>query len=191
MKRGLATLLLGAVLLVAGCGREATFKTDSLDLVEILRILPTQDEFTDSGTAAAADLDTVVGIHSPGEGADTLRQQYESLGFRDGAMRRWEGPGGARMTVLTTRWRNRMTAVNTGAGVADVVPQRNGARPWTPDELRGSRGARTEEKHPRYWLSYAVENVSVYVETSGPVNERTVVRTMQLISRPLIEARDS
>ncbi len=191
MNRGLAVLLAGAVLLIAGCGREATFTTDAVDLVEILRILPTQEEFTLSDTATSVDLDTVVAIHSPAEGAATLRAQYESLGFRDGAMRRWEGPDGARMTVLTTRWRDRMVAVNTGAGVADVVPIRGGARPWTPDELRGSRGARTETAPPRYWLSYAVENVSVYVETSGPVSERTVVRTMKLISEPLIAARDS
>lgn len=191
MRSGFAILLVGAILLMTGCGREPTYKTDSLDLVRLLHILPTQSEFTFTDSAAEADLDTLAGLYAPGDDATAVRKQYESLGFRNAAIRRWEGPDGAKMTVALSRWRDRMVAVNTGGGVAEVVPIQNGAVPWTPDELRGSRGARTTGNPPRYSLSYAVENVGVYVETSGPVSERTVVRTMQLIAEPLRQARDS
>ncbi len=197
MKRVVIALLVGSLLL-AGCGREETFKADSVDLVDLVRILPTQEEFVPAAGHAAfsndareADLDAVVAALAPDADSAKARQQYKDLGFRSGAIRTWEGPDDAAMTVVLSRWDTHMTAVNVGSGVSEVVPISNGARPWTPDQLRGARGAATTDPDPGYTLSFAIENVSVFVRTSGPVSERTVIRTMELLSKPLITARDS
>lgn len=191
MRRIAALVLLGTVLLLAGCGREARFPTDSLDLAQTLGSLPTQDEFTFTNDTRPADIATVAKVFAPDDTDDTALQQYESLGYRDGVIRTWNGKNGAAMTVLATRWDAHMTAVNTGSGVSEIVPIRDrNARPWTPDELRGTRGAVTPGPVPEYTLSFAIENVGVFVETRGPVSDRTVIRTMELVARQLIAARD-
>ncbi len=191
VKRAAAIILLGAIVLLSGCGPKPSFPTDSLNLVELLRILPTQKEFTQSDTARTADLDAVIDAFAPQDLGDATRKQYEQLGFREGAIRTWTGPGGAKMTVVLSRWPSHMTAVNTGSGVAEILPIQAGARPWTPDQLRGARGAATTDADPHYTLSYAIQNIGAFVVTEGPVSDQSVIRTMQLLSKPLLAADDT
>jgi len=180
-------LLLATIL--AGCGnRDQAAPTDSVDLVELLHILPTPAGLDQSNDTRAADLATVrstfaAGLDVPAEAAD----QYEKLGLRESAIRTWSGPGGARVVILATRWPNRMTAANTGAGAADVLPIREGARPWTPSKLRSARGSRLDEPgRRRSSLSLAVQSVNLFIRAEGPVDEDAVIRTLEFASKPLV-----
>ncbi len=189
MRRTITALLLPLLAVVlAGCSRDQPSATDDVDLVQTLRILPTPPGLDLSEDARAGDLATVRSTFTGGmDIPKNATEQYADLGLRESAIRTWRGPDGARLVVLATRWPNHMTASNTGAGAADVLPLRSGASAWTPTEIRGARGSRHETPRGRTAsLSLAVESVNLFVRSEGPVADADVVRTLQRAATPLI-----
>lgn len=183
----LIALLVVAALLV-GCGATTlSIAPTSIDPAGVVKILPTPpglDQSTAVTTVDAAELQATLAGVAKAESA----RVYEEIGFDGGAMRTWSGPGGARVFVVVSRWRDHQTAINVGGGAVQRIAETSGAAAWTPEELAGARGARSPEVKV---LSFAVADLSLLVRADGPVPDAVLVRTMDLLTRPLRAAANT
>ena len=181
--------LLAVVALLTGCatGAEDDTATEGVDLVELVRVLPTPAGFDQSNDARSADAAEVQAALA-GAAREEAARAFESRGFEDGAIRTWSGPGGATFTAVVSRWPDRLTATAIGGGAVNLPLDQDvrGATPWNPDELRGGRGVRIDApKASARMLAVAVGDVSLFVRADGPVNDAQVLRTVQLLRRQL------
>ncbi len=174
--------LMVAAALLAGCGADSLSDPEtSIDPAEVVKILPTPpglDQSTEVRTVDAAELqETLAGVAK----AESARV-YEEIGFGGAAMRTWSGRDGARVLVVVSRWRDHQTATNVGGGAVQRAAETSGAAAWTPRELAGARGARS---HDVKVLSFAVADLSLLVRSDGPVPDAVLIRTMDLLTRPV------
>ena len=180
MPRLIALLVVAALL--AGCGADSLSRpATNIDPAEVVKILPTPpglDQSTAVTTVDAAELQATLAGVAKAESA----RVYEEIGFGGGAMRTWSGPDGARVLVVVSRWRDHQTATNVGGGAVQRIVETSGAAAWTPEEIAGARGARSPEVKV---LSFAVADVSLLVRADGPVSDPVLVRTMDLLTRPV------
>lgn len=183
VRETISTLCLAALALVAlatACGptRAGSGGPEAIDPLWVAGVLPTPTGLADGGGARAAVVEQVQELlagRSEQEGADRLR----FAGFVAGATREWTGPGGARLTLVTSAWDDRLTATTVGAGAVALVADLPEAAPWTPRDLPGSRGAVVADPELRV-VSQGVGANLVYARAEGPVPERAVVRTLEL-----------
>ncbi len=185
MCRSLPLLVVTALL--AGCGSDSLSDPGSgIDPAGVVRILPTPRGLDQSSDATAVD---AVGLQSTLAGVANAEAAtvYEGIGFRDGAVRTWSGPDGARVLVAVSRWPDHQTATNVGGGAVQRILDTSAANAWTPRELAGARGARLAAQGSAAvkMLSLAVAEMSLLVRADGPVSDEVIIRTMDLMTRPV------
>lgn len=180
-------LLVVLMALLAGCGAGSlSVPPTDIDPAAVVRILPTPpglDQSTDVTTVDAADLQATLAGVAKAESAKV----YEDIGFGGGAKRTWSGPNDARVLVVVSRWPDHETATRVGGGAVQQLAETTGAAAWTPEQLAGARGARSAEQGPAAIrvLSLAVADVSLLVRGDGPVTDAAIIRTMDLLTRPV------
>lgn len=157
-----------------------------IDPAGVLEILPTPpglDQSNDVTKVDAAKLQTILAGVTSAEAAKV----YEDIGFHDGAIRTWSGPDGTRLLVTISRWPDRQTATNVGGGVVNRILDTTSTAAWTPKELPGARGARPRTPGPAAVrvLSLAVADVSLLVRGEGSLTDQIMIRTMDLLARPV------
>ena len=179
--------LLALTVLLAGCGAGSTPEpTTKIDPVQILRILPTPqglDQSSDIAVIDAARLQTLLAGVTSAEAAKV----YEEIGFREAAVRTWSGAGGAHVVAIVSRWPDHQKATNVGGGAVQRLLDTSGAAAWTPRQLAGDRGARltNDGSAAIRMLSLAVDDVGLLVRSDGPVTDDAIIRTMDLLTRPV------
>jgi hypothetical protein len=177
-------ILAAALATLTGCGA-TTVETppSTIDLTELVGILPTPsglDQSREVRPVDAAGLQEMLAGVARAESAAVFRE----IGFRAGAVRTWRGDG-ATMWVAVSRWPDRQTATNVGGGAVQQFADTTGATAWTPRALAGARGARFVKDSETRMLSIAIGDVSLVVRADGPIGDDTVVRTMDLLARPV------
>ena len=186
MSRTIALLVVFATLL-AGCGADSlSVAPTDVDPAAVVKILPTPpglDQSSDVTTVDAAQLQATLAGVAKAESA----RVFEEIGFGGGAKRTWSGSDNARFLVVVSRWPDHQTATNVGGGAVQEVAETSGAAAWTPEQLAGARGARSTAQGTTAVrvLSLAVGEVSLFVRADGPVTDATLIRTMDLLTRPV------
>lgn len=185
-------ILLAAVLALAGCGANSAERdgTDAVDLAELVRILPTQQGLDQaSSRIRRVDASTLEGIFA--RRAGTASKGFEQVGFREGVVRTWTGRDGGAMLVAVSRWPDHQVATSIGGGAAVQPLDSLHAKAWNPREISGSRGARVDLPGvSSRVLAIAIGNISLVVRGDGPVTDAAVVRTLDLVSRPVRAASE-
>jgi hypothetical protein len=135
----------------------------------------------------------------PAEAADALALQRAFTGDTDHALARridertpaaagvrsWRGPRGGTLTAAVSVWDSHLVATGIGAGIASRLVD-DGGIAWTPDAVRGSRGARIDADDRRELrLAYSVGPNSLYVRSTGPVPEETVTTALNRLIQGL------
>ena len=183
MLRWPALLVLPTLLVGCGSGSVSPPRTN-IDPVATLEIQPTPAGLDQSKDVEPLDVtafqETLAGVAK----ADAA-ESYRAIGFYDAAIRRWSGPGGARVIMVISRWPDHQKATNVGGGAVNVVQESPGTGGWTPSELGGTRGARRTDDPQVRIIADAVADVSVIVRADGPVTDAVVIRAMQLVIRPI------
>lgn len=183
-------IVLLAALAVAGCGADSPERdgTDAINLRELVMILPTQPGLDQaSSDIRSVDASTLEATFARRDRTDS--KGFEEIGFREGAVRTWSGPDGANMLVAVSRWPDHQVAAGVGAGAADQPLGSPGASAWDPREINGSRGARVSAPgSPSRVLAIAIGEISLVVRADGPVSDAAVIRTLDLLSRPVRSA---
>ncbi len=186
MHRLLAILI--AAIALTGCGVTSgpvTTPTD-LDVVALLRALPTPAGYTQSTDVTRADADDIQLAFAQGTADAAAAKNYIDIGFKDAAIRRWTGPSNRTFTVVASRWSEHQTATNVGGGAAEVIPLSRGAVAWTPPTLHGARGTKAPPKAPGMTtLSMAIGDISIVIFAAGPTDTAPVERTMDLVATSL------
>jgi hypothetical protein len=185
-------ILLAAVLALAGCGANSPEQdgTDAVDLTELVTILPTQAGLDQaSSQIRSVDASTLEGIFARREGVTS--KGFEEVGFREGVIRTWTGPDGGAMLVAVSRWPDHQVATSIGGGATVQPLDTLHAQAWNPREISGARGARvnTPGASSRV-LAIAIGDISLVVRADGPVTDAAVVRTLDLVSRPVRAASE-
>lgn len=169
-----------AVLASLGCGPvrpgEGGTPVSSVALANVLPAPAGLETAEPAGPASVEEIQRELAGRPDAEGVRRL----EAADLREGAIRRWEGADGARVTAVITRWSSRILATNVGAAAAEQLLEEPGARAWTPPEIPGSRGARLDGPAPRLTLSRSVGPNGIFLRAEGPVEERAVARLMEL-----------
>lgn len=170
---------------LTGCGATTIEAPPStIDLTELVRILPTPqglDESRNVRSVDAAGLQEALAGVARAESAKV----FQDLGFRAGAIRTWSNGDGTTMLVAVSRWPDRQTATNIGGGAVQRLADTTGAAAWTPRSQAGARGARLAKDSETRMLSLGVGDVSLFVRADGPIGDDAVVRTMDLLARPV------
>jgi len=185
-----ALIVLLAALTVAGCGAGSSERdaTDDINLMELVNILPTQPGL-DQATSDihSVDASTLEAMFARRDSTDS--KGFDQIGFREGVIRTWRGTGGADMLVAVSRWPDHQIATSVGAGAADQPLESPGASAWNPREINGSRGARVSAPgSATRVLAIAIGEISLVVRADGPVSDAAVIRTLDLLSRPVRSA---
>jgi hypothetical protein len=188
MRRAFIVLL--AALTLAGCGAGSSEReaTDEINLKELVNILPTQPGL-DQATSEirSVDASTLEATFARRDSTDS--KGFDQIGFREGVIRTWSGPGGASMLVAVSRWPDHQIATSVGAGAAEPPLGSPGASAWNPREVNGSRGGRVSAPgSPSRGLAIAIGEISLVVRADGPVSDAAVIRTLDLLSRPVRSA---
>lgn len=177
-------LLVSLLAALSGCGATTIEAPPStIDLTELVRILPTPqglEQSRDVTPVDAAGLQEALAGVARAESAAVFRE----IGFKAGAVRTWRGAGEA-MMVAVSRWPNHQTATNVGGGAVQQFADTTGAAAWTPQSLAGARGARSIKDSETRMLSLAIGDVSLVVRADGPIEDDVLVRTMDLLARPV------
>lgn len=183
-------ILLVTALAVAGCGANSPDQdgTEALNLTKLVSILPAQPGLDE----ASSEIRSVTGpaLEATFARRDTTNAKgFDEIGFRDGVIRTWSGPGGAEMLVAVSRWPDHQIAASVGGGAADQPLNSPGASAWDPREINGSRGARVNPPgSPSRVLAIAIGDISLVVRADGPVGDAAVIRILDLVSRPVRKA---
>ncbi len=147
--------------------------------VALANILPAPAGLRSAPPAVAADVAEVQKELAGRADAEGVRR-LEAADLREGAIRRWAGPDGARVTIVVTRWSSRILATNVSAAAAEQLLDEPGARAWTPSAVPGSRGARIDGPRPQLTLSRSVGPNGIFFRAEGPVTDAAVSRLMEL-----------
>jgi len=186
MRRTLATLVVAASL--TGCGGvrgPATTPAD-LDVVALLRTLPTPAGYAQSTDVTRADTAAIQVVFAQGTADPAAAKNYADIGFKDAAIRRWTGPSNTTFTVVASRWKEHQTAATVGGGAAEVIPLSRGALAWTPSSLHGARGTRSPADGAGVTtLSLAVGDLDIFILATGRTDTAPVERTMNLVRTSL------
>lgn len=162
--------------LVAGCGpMDATQSGgERVRPVALLDVLPSPGALR--GDPAAPADGAALARAFTGRADPDLAQRIDARNPSAAAVRTWRSPDGGELVTAITVWDAKITATGVGSDLAtDLVEE--GGRAWTPEAVRGSRGARRDA--PRELrLTYAVGPNAMFVRASGPVDEATVIRAM-------------
>lgn len=180
-------LVLATAALLAGCGDGTVSEPRTrIDPAKTLAILPTPQGFPQSTAVSPLDAAGLQAVLA-GVAKEEAAQVYRDIGFYDAAVRTWSAPDGARMIAIVSRWPDHETAGRVGGGAVNQVIDDAGAAAWTPRELSGARGARLSatESAPIKVLSFAVGDANLFVRGDGEVSDAAVVRTMELLSKPV------
>ena len=168
----------------SACGPEGPVEEggDAVDPVAVLTILPSPGELRGEPAEAvgeAALQEAFTGAPDP-----ELVEVLEGRGMRAAAVRTWSTPDGQELVTAVSVWESSLLATGIGGQAAEMLLTTPGARAWTPQGLRGTRGARVEtgEAQERR-LSYAVGPNNVFVRSVGPVEEEIVTRAAERIIR--------
>jgi hypothetical protein len=186
MRRTL-TIVVAAIFLT-GCGgaRGPATTPAELDVVALLRTLPTPAGYDQSTDVTRADTAAIQVIFAQGTVDAVAAKKYADIGFKDGAIRRWTGPSNTTFTVVASRWDDHQTAATVGGGAAEVIPLSRGAAAWTPASLNGARGTKTASSSPvMTTLSLAIGDVDVFILATGRADTAPVERTMNLVRTSL------
>ena len=183
-------LILVTALTVAGCGANSPERdgTDALNLTELVRILPTKPGL-DEATSEIHSVNGSALEATFARRASTNSKGFDEIGFLDGVIRTWSGPDGADMLIAVSRWPDHQIATSVGGGAADQPLNSPGASAWNPREINGSRGARVNAPgNPSRVLAIAIGEISLVVRADGPVSDASVIRILDLVSRPVRSA---
>lgn len=175
-------LLLAAVAVAStlGCGPVRPGEGGTpVSPVALANVLPAPAGLETAPLARPADVAEVQRELAGRSDAEGVRR-LEAADLQEGAIRRWSGPDGARVTAVITRWSSRILATNVGAAAAERLLDEPGARAWTPSSVPGSRGARVGGASPRLTLSRSVGPNGIFFHAEGPVTETAVARLMEL-----------
>jgi hypothetical protein len=173
--------------ILLGCGGASLEQPPTnINLVQTLTILPTPKGLDQSNVVRRADVASVQATFAGVAKAESVAV-YKDLGFKDAAIREWSGNDGAHVLAMISRWPDRQTATNVGAGPVNLLLDTSNAAAWTPRELPGTRGARlTAPGKPNIkLLAFAVAEVSLVVRGDGPVTDAAMIRTMELLIAPV------
>ncbi len=185
-------ILLVAVLALAGCGANSPDQdgTDAVNLTELVRILPTQPGLDQtSSQIKSIDAPTLEGIFARRGGVTS--KGFEEVGFREAVIRTWTGPDGGAMLVAASRWPDHQVATSIGGGAAVEPLDTLHGKAWNPREISGARGARVDTPGASSRvLAIAIGDISLVVRGDGPVTDAAVVRTLDLVSRPVRAASE-
>ena len=147
------------------------------DPVSLLGVLPSPDDLrgppaTEAGPAAL--LEALTGTADAG-----LAGQLGERGLKAAAVRTWTAPGGGELVAAVSVWRSHLVATGIGADASARLAEEDGGSAWTPSDVPGGRGARLDGPRPERRLAFAVGPNSLYVRSTGDVDEDVVVRTMR------------
>jgi hypothetical protein len=174
-------------IVLAGCGSASDQgpRPQDVNPARLVSILPTPAGLRlapPGRPAGAAAIQAALAGH-PDAGAAS---RFGDLGLQRGSVRRWSGPGGARLVAVVSVWDDHFAATSVGGNSAEIPLGTPGAHAWTPVQIGGSRGSEVGPPGPpSRALSYAVGPTSLFVRSEGPVSEATVVRTMQRLMSAL------
>lgn len=178
---GLLVLALAALGL-AGCGPQSPVDEggERKDPVALAAVLPTPDGLDETQPARAVGPAPLASALVGRPDAD-IAQRLRSRGLQAASVRRWSGPGGARLVVAASVWPSHVTATSVGAQAAELLLARPGATAWTPGDVPGARGARRAGRERA--LAFAVGPNSLFVYAEGPVDDATVARALSRLRR--------
>jgi hypothetical protein len=176
-----------AVVVLAGCGPlDATGSGGTeVDPIKVLGILPSPDDLRGQPATVADATQLQDGF--TGDRDPRVATRIAQLKPPAAAVRTWTASGGRTLVAVVSVWDSHLTAVGVGGDVATMLTDRGGAA-WTPDNARGSRGARVGTNGDQEMrLSYAVGRNSLYVRSEGPVDPDVLVRTLNRLEK-VVEA---
>ena len=170
---------IACVPLLAGCtgGGVAAQEDIVADPAFVVRVLPTRPGLDIAGpgvTTGPGEYDkATLGQSIPG-----LAKGAKDGGLRSAATRIWTGPDGARLVAVASLWDDSEPARAIGGQVAKAaVPD---GTPWTPTQYGGSQGYRSADARS---LNVVVGKVSLLVIAEGPLDDDTVLRTIDLMRK--------
>lgn len=166
-----------ASLTLTGCslGGEQAQQVHEAEPGTIVRVLPSRPGLTPDGPPASVDAAGFATALLGHPDAD-LTASLERAGFRRGATRSWSGANGAALTAVVGLWDDGEPADSIdGDAVNAVVP---GGAAWTPSEFGGSQGSHAGTARA---LSVVVGHVSLFIRATGPVDDATLLRQMDLM----------
>lgn len=173
----MAPLVAVLALIAPGCGAGGLLEQRSLEAnpAFIVRVLPARPGLDVAGpereVGAGGYARAVLGRDDA-----ALATSLSEAGLREAATRTWTGPGGAVLVATAGLWDDGQAANAIGGeAVRAVVP---GGSAWTPAEYGGSQGSRSADSRA---LSVIVGRVSLFVRAQGPVDDQTVLRTIDLM----------
>ena len=164
---------------LTGCGAGGLQEQQDLeaDPAFVVRMLPTRPGLTPDGGTITSGSD---GFDATALGQDVpeLAKSTKDAGLRTAAVRRWTGPGGAQLVAIAGLWDDGEAASAIGGELARAaVP---GGEAWTPSNYGGSQGFRSADARA---LSVVLGKVSLFVRASGPVNDKALLRTIELMRK--------
>ena len=164
-----AALALG-VALASGCGPAgpADAGGDAVAPVEAIDGLPTPDGFEFAERAEE------VGAPGLARALGGDAEAIESSGFRDAAIRTWDGDE-RELTAVVGVFSSHGAALTVTSAASEPVLDRDDGRAWTPSGLNGSRGARAEGDEPQERvLGLAVGPNALIVTARGDVSDEVL-----------------
>ncbi len=175
----MSALIVALAIGAAGCGAGGRIAQQSLEAnpESVVRVLPTRPGLDIAGPGRAV---TAAGFARAALGRDDadLATSATNAGLRSAAAREWTGPGGARLVAIAGLWDDGEAATSIGGQIArDVV---EGGSAWTPSQYGASQGERADDIRA---LSSVVGRVSLLVIAEGPIGDREVLRTIDLMRK--------
>lgn len=179
MRLSAAVAALALAVALTGCNLGPLDATQSggaeADPVALLTLLPSPDALR-GPPAEAADPAAL----QRGFTGDTDTDLATAIAARSpiaAGVRAWAAPDGT-LTAAVSVWDSHLVATQVGAQIASRFIDA-GASAWTPGEVGGARGARTDDPSGRTLvLAYSVGPNSLYVRSTGAVPEATVTKTL-------------
>ena len=177
MRIAAAISLIGLSAIIAvGCQSAREPETGATDPVRLARILPTPAGLGLAEAVPAGSADARALARAFGDPA--ARGSLEASGLQRGAVREWTGPNGRRLVVAVSVWNGPQAAQLVNAAAAERVLGQPGARAWTPEEVRASRGVLSPGVKT---LSLAIDQTGTFIRSDGPVPESVLIRLAELV----------
>lgn len=187
MRAAALTALLAALLLVAGCGPGPLDATgtggDEARPVPLLMVLPSPGDLRGPDATAATPDDLQLAFTGVADPA--LAARIAKLAPAAAGVRTWSDPRGGELVAAVSVWDSHLTATQVGADLATELTDRGGSA-WSPEAVRGSRGARAASGGPReVRLAYSIGPNSLYVRATGAVSDGTVIKQLNRLIQAL------
>lgn len=154
----------------------------TVDPVKMVGALPVATGFTEKTTARAADAAALARTLFA-EADQGMAAQLSDRDLLRAGTRSFSSQRGGALEVAVAVWRSHGTALASGNLTAQRAIDRGGAKVWQPVGLRGAQGSQrgTGDGTTRT-LARAVDQNTLFVRSSGRVNEAEVVRAMDRLT---------